>query len=282
MLSSNQNPSNRPFTPADLNRVLTETFIERVDFHEQIGSTNDRALEINHAAGEKFPLLVLADLQTAGRGRGANQWWAGNGALTFSVLLATEAATLPMERWPQVSLTVGLAVCEALEESLARGVPETSRDSLPAVQLKWPNDVYIEDRKICGILVEAPTNRQGRLLLGIGINVNNSLTDASEELQNTATSLLDLTGRAESRTDVLIQTLKQLADRLQPAGFWNEAIRTGWRQRCWLTGKSIQIDLGVRQAAGICRGIDEQGALLLEGNDEVEAHFAGVITVMDR
>lgn len=282
MSSPNQISNNCPFTPADLDRVRTETFIERIDFHQQIGSTNDRALAINHAVDEKFPLLVLTDSQTAGRGRGANQWWAGSGALTFSVLLATEAAALPMERWPQVSLTVGLAVCEALEESLARGVPETSRDSLPAVQLKWPNDVYIEDRKICGILVEAPTDRQGRLLLGIGINVNNSLADAPEELQSTATSLLDLTGRTESRTDVLIQTLKQLADRLQPAGFWNETVRAGWRRRCWLTGKSIQIDLSVRQATGICRGIDEQGALLLESDDGVEAHFAGVITVVDR
>ncbi len=271
----------KQFLPADLEQIVTKTFVASVDYHQEIGSTNDRALELAQVADSQFPLLVLAESQTAGRGRGTNQWWSNTGALTFSVMLATEPAGLPTECWPQVSLTVGLAVCEALEELLSRGVPTTSLSTLPAVQLKWPNDVYIEGRKICGILVETPRDHRGRLLLGIGINANNSVDDAPDELQSTATTLYDLTGRSFSLAEVLILVLKQLADRLHPDDLWNAEVREGWRQRCFLTGKKIRVDLGVRQVEGICRGIDDDGALLLDVGDKVERHFAGVVTLLD-
>ena len=284
-----QRPENQ-FLPHDLRQIVVETFVEHVDYHEEIGSTNDRAFELADSDDDQFPLLVLASSQTAGRGRGPNRWWAGNGALTFSVLLATETAQLPAQRWPQVSLTVGLAVCEALEELLARGVPPAELSTLPAVRLKWPNDVYIEGRKICGILVEVPRDRTGRLLLGVGINVNNSVEQASADLQVTATSLLDLTGRRLSLVDVLVQVLQQLSVRLQPIDLWTAAVRDGWRRRCLLTGRRVQVDLGVRQTVGTCRGIDDEGALLVDVDDAVYEEndgkktvrcFAGVVTQRD-
>jgi len=273
--------TNKQFSPNDLKQIVAETFIAYIDYHKKIGSTNDRALELARRSDDRFPLLVLTDSQTAGRGRGTHQWWSSHGALTFSVVLATETSELPTERWPLVSLTLGLAVCEALEELLARGVPTTSLAVLPAVRLKWPNDVYIEGRKICGILVEVPRNCQGRLLLGIGINVNNSVENAPTDLSNSATSLFDLTGRDVALPDVLIEVLKQLAERLRPAELWNSQVREGWRKRCLLTGQRIQVDQGVRQSSGLCRGIDDDGALLIEVAGEVERHFAGVITQLD-
>jgi len=281
MPSPHKNRSNNQFSPTDLQRIVAETFIARIDFHQEIGSTNDRALELAHEAEDPFPLLVLAESQTAGRGRGTNQWWSSNGALTFSILLATDVAGLPTERWPQVSLTVGLAVCEALEELLARGVPAASLETLPPVQLKWPNDVTIEGRKICGVLIEVPRGRTDRLLIGIGLNVNNSVENAPEELQGTATALCDLTGRQFVITDVLIEILKHLAERLQTSDLWNDAVRDGWRKRCLLTGQKIRIDLEVRQAEGVCRGIDDDGALLLDVGRKVERHFSGVVTRLE-
>lgn len=268
------------FSPADLDRLRHETFVGAIDYHPQLGSTNDRALELADDSTREFPLLVLTESQTAGRGRGSNQWWASEGALTFSILLATDVATLPTERWPQVSLTVGLAISEALETLLARGVPPTSQATLPPVQLKWPNDVYLEGRKICGVLVEVPRTKKKRLLIGIGINVNNSLGDAPDELQQTATSLLDLTGRPLSLTDVLVEVLKRLEQRLDPANLWNAEAATGWRRRCFLTGKPLQIDNGTRQSTGTCTGIDDDGALLIDVDDQQEKHLAGVITVL--
>ncbi len=267
---------------AILQRIVEETFIERIDYQETLESTNNRSHELADLPANQFPLLVWSEFQTAGRGRGSNRWWSSRGALTFSLTLATEMAELPSERWPQVSLTVGLAVCEALEQLLARGVPPTSLATLPAVELKWPNDVYIEGRKICGVLVEVPRGPAKRLLLGIGINVNNSLSEAPAELQDAATSLLDLTGRQFELDELLVLVLQRLAAQLSPADFWNTQVREGWRRRCLLTGKKIQIDLEVRQRSGICRGIDDEGALLLEVDGTIERHFAGVITLLSR
>lgn len=274
-----KNASENCFSSVDLERLLADTFIQHLDYHPQLGSTNDRAMELAGGADDHFPLLVLTETQTAGRGRGANSWWASCGALTFSVMLATENAQLPPQRWPQVSLTVGLAVCEALEEILSRGVPETSLDALPQVQLKWPNDVYIEGRKICGILVEVPPASTGKLLLGIGLNVNNSVADAPEAIQGLATSLRDLTGQSFSLTDVLVEVLQRLANRLATGNFWTTELVAGWRKRCYLTGKKIAIDNGTRKTAGVCQGIDNTGALQLEADGQIEKHLAGVITV---
>jgi BirA family biotin operon repressor/biotin-[acetyl-CoA-carboxylase] ligase len=268
------------FSPEDLQRIESETFIQAVEAHPQLDSTNNRALQLAPTAAA-LPLLVLTETQTAGRGRGTNPWWAAPGSLTFSVLLATEAAQLPTERWPQVSLTVGLAVCEALEGLLARGVPVTERSTLPTVQLKWPNDVYLEGRKLAGILVEAPRNCPGRLVLGIGINVNNSVQHAPPYLSAIATTLTEATGRQFALSQVLIEVLQQLAARLQPDTFWTAPIQAGWRKRCFLTGKKIRLDLEVRQVEGVCQGMDDQGALLLEVDGQQQRYFAGVIQLLD-
>ena len=281
MPGDQQNAADNPFAADGLDQIQAQTFIRRIEYHEQLGSTNDHALQMAGGSEDQFPLLVLAKSQTSGRGRGANTWWSKSGSLTFSVLVATEAADLPTQRWPQVSLTVGLAVCEALEEVLALGVPTASLHTLPAVQLKWPNDVYVDGKKICGVLVEVPQHCSGKLLLGIGININNSLEDAPAPLQEIAISLCDLTGRRFSLVDVLIRVLQRLASRLEPTTFWDTEVIAGWRQRCFLTGKRIEIDNGTRQTAGSCRGIDDNGALLIETDQIMAPHLAGVVTVLD-
>ncbi len=186
-----------PFAKADLDRLLGSGFIREVEFHHEIGSTNERALQLAREPHRRYPLLVLAEHQTAGRGRGANRWWGAPGALTFSLVLEGSTAQLPPHRWPQASLTTGLAVCEALEELL--------RDR--TIQLKWPNDVYWKQRKLCGVLLESPAERPGILVLGIGLNVNNSLHNAPHELQSTAITLADATGDSFSLTDVLQRVL---------------------------------------------------------------------------
>lgn len=110
----------QPLTREQLERVQAETFVEYIEFHERISSTNDRALQLAGELVGARPLLVIANHQSGGRGRGKNQWWASPGSLTFSLVLDAAAVSLPPRSWPLVSLTVGLAVCEALEESTLR------------------------------------------------------------------------------------------------------------------------------------------------------------------
>jgi BirA family biotin operon repressor/biotin-[acetyl-CoA-carboxylase] ligase len=261
-------PNGSQFTDADLNRIVDATFVERLEFHQAIDSTNNRALQLAGQCDVQAPVLVLAETQTQGRGRGSNVWWAQQGALTFSLLVPANAARLPPRSWPQASLTVGLAVCEAIEDFLDE----------PAIQLKWPNDVYVRRRKVCGILIEVPPQRKEVIVIGIGINVNNSANQAPAELQTTAIAMCDAAGRTFRLSEVLVGALVRLQSRLDWIGHRDQELWTQWRQRCLLTDRTVQLDLGTRNVVGRCRGIDDDGALLIETANETERCFAGVVT----
>src|SRR5687768_7577863 len=115
----------------DLDRIAASGLIATIDYHDTLGSTNDWALELGAREEMKLPVLVLTENQLAGRGRGANRWSAGTGAVTFSLILEASSDQLPIHRWPQVALTAGLAVRDALQ-TLAAGAD---------MRVKWPNDV---------------------------------------------------------------------------------------------------------------------------------------------
>ena len=182
-------PSDRD-TGFDLDRLITDTFVAQVQFHETIDSTNTAALAASDQDDLQLPLLVLTGQQTAGRGRGSNTWWSAPGSLTFSLLLNPSNLGIMQQDWPRISLTTGLATCLALEEFLGDH----------SCFLKWPNDVFVNDRKVSGILIENQV-RGGQIssaIVGIGINVNEL-----EFGELRATSLNAETGSSFDREDVL-------------------------------------------------------------------------------
>ncbi len=256
------------FAQTDVDRILQSTFVAAVEVHPEIRSTNDRAMQIARRPEGRLPALVVAERQTRGRGRGANQWWSSSGALTFSLVLETGDLRLPPRSWPRASLTTGLAICEALEDLL---------DAHP-VGLKWPNDVYLGRHKVCGVLIEVPPEPPGRMVVGIGINVNNSVKHAPAELQTTATAMCDAVGKSLSLIDVLERVLLRLDRRWRAVAQDDPELGDSWRRRCLLTNRPVQVDQGMRMIAGLCRGIDEQGALIIETDAGVERCFAGVVT----
>ena len=257
------------FSQSDLDRIVAETLVEHADYHLEHESTNDRALQLaRENADGRVTTLVLADRQTAGRGRGDNRWWSGAGGLTFSLLLPTESLSLPPVNMPQTSLLAGLAVGDAIEK-LVRG---------EATQLKWPNDVYLRGRKVCGILVEAISGNGGALVIGVGLNVNNSVSDAPDELRDTAITLCDVVGRAVARTDLLITILLRLELQLSNLCSGDSQLQQQWQERCLLTGQTVQLDTPGRQLVGVCRGIDDHGALLLEIGTTIERCLVGTVT----
>jgi BirA family biotin operon repressor/biotin-[acetyl-CoA-carboxylase] ligase len=249
-------------------QICQETFINAVEFHAEIGSTNDRALDL--AASDlplELPLLIWGLKQTAGRGRGSNRWWATEGALTFTVVLDTKALTLPMEKWPLVSLTTGLAVSAAVQELIPHA----------ELGLKWPNDVFLYDRKVCGILVEIPPKQSGKLVIGIGINVNNSLTDAPDEFKSRATALCDVSNRIWELSGVLVTVLKQLEEHLKQLSDNDPTLAERWHGTCYLRGRTVQHSVGDRLVTGVCQGVDRQGALLLQTETGLIRVVGGVI-----
>lgn len=250
----------------DLNRLRCESWINAVTFRRECRSTNDLALTAA-PSGAQVPHLFLTDCQTGGRGRGHHRWWAGHGALTFSVMFAPSMFQIGPQKIAQSSPVVALAVGDAL----SRFVPSAG------LQLKWPNDVWFLGRKICGILIEPVTGMPDRLIAGIGINVLNSLQDAPDDLRSIATSLVDETGSQPEMTDVLLQVLGHVQANLQALGSDRHELERRWAERCALTGRMISLQSGDREVTGLCCGIDSGGGLLVQSDGVTRAWFGGIV-----
>ncbi|MCA9153805.1 MAG: biotin--[acetyl-CoA-carboxylase] ligase [Planctomycetales bacterium] len=265
-------PDSHAFTLESLRRVADETFLAALDFHRELPSTNDRALAIAADVERVTPLLVLAETQTAGRGRGNNRWWAGPGALTFSLIVDGGRIAVPTDRWPQIALTVGLAVCESVER-LRPGLN---------VGLKWPNDVYLDDRKLCGILVEVPSQASGRVIIGVGVNVNNSYSSAPAEIQRTAVSLRDAAGFEFSLPEVLTEMLQSLESQFERLANDHGHLVRRWSDYCLLSGRHVRVRWGETVTEGRCIGVDDDGALLVDTQDGTRRCVAGVVESFER
>ena len=245
-------------------------WVQTVDFFDELGSTNDYAIA-TAADSRPHPRLVICDRQQAGRGRGANRWWASEGALTFSVVIEPLVLGIPADRWPTLSVAVGGAICEAL----APCIPSSD------VRLKWPNDVYADGRKLGGILVEVPQVTPPRLVIGIGINVHNSAREAPPEVQARMTSLADLTSTPPTRGEVLELVLSQLELDLGHLVSDPLSLARKWRQRCLLAGRTVTLNDGIRTLSGACQGIDDDGALRIYTEFGPQRCFSGAIETFE-
>jgi BirA family biotin operon repressor/biotin-[acetyl-CoA-carboxylase] ligase len=227
---------------------------------DSIDSTNAEALRAIER-GQAAPFLVLAERQTAGRGRRGRKWaspFAEN--IYYSLVLRIEGGMRQLEG---LSLVVGLAVMQALREL-----------GIPAAGLKWPNDVLVGQKKIAGILLELVGDPADvcHVVLGVGINVNMQMTD---EVDQQWTSMRLESGKAFDRNNlvaVLGEKLQAYLNRHQIGGF--SAIQAEWEQNHLWQGRAVSLIAGVNQIDGEVLGIDSQGALRLKV-DGVEKVFSG-------
>lgn len=254
----------------DLDRIRRETFVRRVEFHASIGSTNDRAKECAAADSIELPLLVIADRQTAGRGRGTNRWWTGPGALAFSLLVDGQTVGADHGPAPLVALATAVAVVDAINPLL----PDQP------VGLHWPNDVFAGDRKLAGILIEAMPNR--RHVIGIGLNVNNSAADAPAELRDSVGTLRDMTGQTHDGTTILVDVLKRLEREFERLRNEPEAIAARANDLCFQRGAMLTLQWAGRTVSGQCLGIAADGALQLATSGGNEAFYSGTVTASRR
>ncbi|HEY0984277.1 MULTISPECIES: biotin--[acetyl-CoA-carboxylase] ligase [unclassified Schlesneria] len=256
----------------DTARLLAETCVRNVEWLDEVGSTNDRALQLSIDPLIETPYLVGADRQWAGRGRGSNQWWGADGSLMFSIVVGMSALNLTPADWPHFSLVTGLAIAETLSKTL----PGAN------VGLKWPNDVWLEGRKVSGILIEQCERQSDRLIVGVGLNVNNSFATAPAELKGIATSMVDAAGGTEfSRTDVLITFLTCWSELTEQLARNKLSLVERWSRLCVLTGHPVTLTNGNQETMGVCAGIDADGALLLRTAFNLERHYAGTVRRLD-
>jgi BirA family biotin operon repressor/biotin-[acetyl-CoA-carboxylase] ligase len=259
------------YSPLDMDRVLKETSVARVEHHPALSSTNDRARECAEEGAGALPLLVVADVQTAGRGRGGHRWWTGRGSLAFSVLLDPgQAAIWRGGQSPLVALAAAVAVVEAVAPLVGSH----------GVGINWPNDVVARVpacgwRKLAGVLVEVLPD--GRHIVGIGVNTNNRLAEAPPEVRLVATTLRELTGLTHDQTTILVTLLQRLEARLGQLAAEPGRIGTSADALCLQRGRLLTLDRGGELVSGHCAGIAPDGALLLDTPHGREAFYWGML-----
>jgi BirA family biotin operon repressor/biotin-[acetyl-CoA-carboxylase] ligase len=282
-----------------LNEIESHGYFRFVQWVESIDSTN-KALQSWVRNGKiPFPALLVADRQTAGVGRGSNSWWSPSGCLMFSMAIPLSpgseqadwhidqpshdsgvAVRLETRIW-QLPLRVGFTVAESIEAIVGK-----------RAMVKWPNDVYVDGRKISGVLIEVVSaqdsqSKQAVAIIGIGINCQVDFAGAPSELASSATSvhqwashgMIELTTPESVLSEFVNCWLQQeVRDAAHPN--WLSEL---WSARSFLDGKWVEVQQTTSKVQGICRGISQQGGLLLEDakRQTVEILAGSVIRYQD-
>jgi len=235
---------------ADIKRNLkTELIGRKVIAYPSLTSTNDIA-KSEAKRGAREGTVVLAEEQTTGRGRLKRAWLSPRGSIALSIILHPTPAQLP-----SLIMVASLAVVHCLEKLDLKA------------QIKWPNDVLVNDRKVCGILIESDVRGKAvdYAVIGIGINVNLEPVDFPE-IAATATSLSNELGGKLSRREMIRCLLVEL-ENLYLALPEGDSVFREWRERLVTLGKEVEVSSGKTGYKGIAESVASDGSLFLRQPD---------------
>jgi len=246
--------------------VLNKALTTPVELIPIIDSTNQYLLD--RVDNLKSGSVCLAEYQAKGRGRRGREWVSPFGSnLYLSMFWRLDAG---MAAAMGLSLVVGVAIVEALEEI-----------GLEGVKLKWPNDLYYQDRKLAGILVEMSGQAGAAANLVIGMGMNLMMSEATEGITQPWASLSEVAESQEiDRNQLAISMIKTLHSALADyemqgmSGFVER-----WNRLDNFLGRPIKLIMGPREVTGIAKGINEQGAVLLETEQGIESYIGGEISL---
>ncbi|MCC6013210.1 MAG: biotin--[acetyl-CoA-carboxylase] ligase [Candidatus Verstraetearchaeota archaeon] len=248
-------------------RLKTKIFGKEIITLESIDSTQRLIKEL---AEKGFPegTLVIALEQTNGKGRMNRKWYSPRGGLWFSLLLRPLISPKDIYK---LSLLFGVAITTSLEYY---GIKAS---------LKWPNDIIINNRKLCGILLEGDIelDKVNFVTVGIGINANFPSSILPDDLKISAISLYDILGKNIDRAELLCKILENSENLYIQAinnGFSN--IISLWRSKSSIFGKSIEVKLLDRSIKGIAIDIDDDGSLILNQNGKIVKIYSGDVILL--
>jgi len=235
---------------------------------EEVGSTNDVAKRLADE-GASHGEVVVAESQTAGRGRRGRTWTSPAGRnLYMSAVLRPD---LPPSRAAELTLLASVAVCQAVRQA---GVSSG---------IKWPNDLLAGGRKLAGILTEiaADPDRVQWLVLGIGVNVNLRQDEIPDELRPIATSLAIERGEPVPRAlfaAAVLSALEEWLDRHQEEGF--APVREAWKSMSDTLGREVRVRTNDTDLVGVAEDVDGAGALLVRTGEGLERVLAGDVEML--
>lgn len=234
----------------EFHRLKSSSIGNRIIILDEVGSTNDYAKKIAYSEAEGT--IVLSNTQTKGKGRLGRSWEAGiNTDIAMSIILKPDTDILTAQR---LTLIGGLAVSKAIKE--ASGEP---------AYIKWPNDIVLNNKKICGILAETSiqANKLGYCILGIGINVNSN--NFKGELEKKAGSLFSEMRRHFSREEIIIKVIEEMNT------YYPKYIKDGfspfieeYESLCLNIGKEVRLVDGNTERTGFCEAVTNTGELVIK------------------
>ncbi len=247
------------------NATAERTFVRQVFHLVQTDSTNDEARR-RLASGEGSPpFLVVADRQTLGRGRRGNRWWTGEGSLAMTLCLGGRSVGCLAKETPLLSLVTALSVAEAASHILVH------REAT----VHWPNDVYVGERKLAGILIETAPNAY---LVGVGVNADNEAFAAPPETAARLTTLRDLCGRRIDAAATAIDILNRLDENLRLTKESPESLLAEINRRCGQRGRTMTVQAGNTRIVGSFVEISLDGELVLATNGGRRPIASGTVT----
>lgn len=237
-------------------KMLSKIFLDSVD------STNDKAKEF---IGKKDNLVIISDEQVSGKGRFDRTWKSFKGGIYLSILLKEE----DIEKVKILTFSGALSVVKAIKEA-----------AFLEANTKWPNDVYLNGKKICGILTETVLGHENHIIIGIGINVNQKSFDTS--IKDTATSLSLETGKEFDKKkiiDILLRHFENYYKLYKDRRY--DLILDEFKKNCFLIGREAEIKTIKDIYKGKVTDIDDRCDLILElENKETKKIIEGDITLI--
>jgi BirA family transcriptional regulator, biotin operon repressor / biotin---[acetyl-CoA-carboxylase] ligase len=252
-----------------LSNLKTQIIGRDIRVFEETTSTND-VVERLARDGVKEGVVVFAESQTKGRGRLGRKWISpARQGLWFSILLR-----------PQLRPTAVTQLTIAAATALFRAV--YSQTSVKP-EIKWPNDILIDGKKVAGILTElsAEPDKVKYIILGVGVDVNLSATDFPPELRKIATSLRVEAGQKINRAELAVKILQELdKDYQRVCSGQFESVANEWEEHCSTLGRNVTINIGDRKIQGCAESLDTDGALLIRTqHGHLERIIGGDVTL---
>jgi BirA family biotin operon repressor/biotin-[acetyl-CoA-carboxylase] ligase len=254
-------------SPASITRNLETRFMgQRVIYYPSLASTNEVAKDETRR-GAVEGTVVVTEEQTAGKGRLKRTWLSPQGSLALSLILYPSVAHLP-----SLIMLASLAVVHSIE--MASGLKP---------RVKWPNDVLLSGKKVCGILIESEVRGSsvGYAVIGIGVNVNLRISHFPE-IMPVATSLSDELGRGVSRLDLIRKLLVEM-ERLYLSLLAGGPVYEEWRDSLITLGKEVRTESSKAVYQGVAESVTRDGGLLLRQSDgSLHKIVAGDVTLHHR
>ncbi len=234
---------------------ITELVHKRVIFFDEIDSTNEEAKRILKNESDE-EIVIVAELQTFGKGTQGKKWYSPKGSgIWSSLIIKTEQELKDVQK---TTLLTGLSVYQVLSNYI----------SGKKLSIKWPNDIHVEDKKICGILIESVKNSKGTfLVVGIGINVNTEKFD--DFTGNTPTSIFLETGRVSSRKEILKKLIEKVYSNYNEYMMECKDFIDEYKMHCKTLNSQVNIERNGQMVTGKAADILQTGELLVDNGNEI-------------